>query len=72
MGGNQCFSDATNGGTLDSDLKNHIAAMGSWDHMFIQLQSPIKYTHTMQDDFFFSIPANVASDLRSKELSPFL
>jgi len=50
MGENQCFSDTTNSGTFDSALKRHIAAIASQDHVFIQLQLPIKCTHTMQDD----------------------
>lgn len=62
MGGNQCFSDAANSGTFDSDLKNLTAPMGLQDHTFIPMQSSIKNTHAMQGDFFFSIPANVALD----------
>lgn len=72
MDENQCFGDTTDSGTFDSDLKSHIAAIESQGHVFLQLQSLINCTHIMQDDFFFSILANVASDLGCKGLSLFL
>lgn len=72
MDENQYFGDTTKSGAFDSDLESHRAATESQGHVFIQLQLPVKCTHAMQGDFYFSIPANVAPDLRCKGLSPFL